>query len=144
MKTILTLALLLVTGILFAQNLSHKTQIIEHIGQDRYEMLTQNNSPSLNFMNERCEMGFSLLTLEEEKTAGFQKINQVTLSNSDKTETTVSIEDFIEMIENGTLNILLVKLAYDQSSFTYYKLGDSGKVLVLHSVESITKSVNNK
>ena len=95
-------------------------------------------------MNERCEMGFSILTLEEEKTIGFEKIYQVALSNIDKTETIVSIPDFIDMLESGTLNILLVKLAYDQSGFTYYILGESGKVLVLNSVESITKSLNNK
>ena len=142
MKIILTLAFLLVTGILSAQDLSHKDQIIEHIGQDRFDRLTQNNSSYLDFMNERCEMGFSLLMLEDEKTEGFEKINEVILMNSDKTETIVSIENFIEMLESGTLNILQVKLAYSQSSFTYYKLGNSGKVLVLNSVDSITKSLN--
>ncbi|MEO9533000.1 MAG: hypothetical protein ABJG68_15710 [Crocinitomicaceae bacterium] len=144
MRILLILALTLASGLSMAQELSHKDKIIDHIGQDRFDKLSQNNSPSLLFMNERVEMGYSIVELEDEKSAGFEKLDQITFSNLDKTSTNVSIVDFLEMHETGNLNILRVQLAYSQSGFTYYKLGNTGKVLVLHSVESITKSLNNK
>jgi hypothetical protein len=84
------------------------------------------------------------MELAGEKTAGCDTINEVQVSNPDKTTSTVSVIDFIQMYEASSLNILQVQLAYSQSSYTYYRLGNTGKVLILHSSESITKSLNNK
>jgi hypothetical protein len=144
MKTFISLAFLLFTAGSYAQELSHKNQIIDAIGQNRFERLEGSQSKSLLFMNERIEMGYSIMELAGEKTAGFDTINEVQVSNPDKTTSTVSVTDFIQMYEASSLNILRVQLAYSQSSYTYYRLGNTGKVLILHSIESITKSLNNK
>ena len=105
----------------------------------RFQKLTQANSPSLLFMDKRASHGYEIMTIEPEKLVDMNQVHEFVFSNSDKSTYSLTADEFLTNSANGSLNILQLNLKYDPSSSTFYRIGNSDKVLVLKSVEFISK-----
>jgi len=135
--TILVLALGLNSA--FSQSIQNEQKLIDHLGQERFEKLSQANSPSLTFMDNRVSYGYEILTMETEKLVGMNQVDTFIFTNADKSTYTISAAEFINQAEDGSLNILQLKLKYHSSANTFYRIGSTNKVLMLKSVEFISK-----
>lgn len=133
------LSIALTCSLAQAQNLQNEQKLIDHLGQERYDQLSSVNSPSLKFMDNRQEYGFEILEMESDKLKDMVQINSFNFSNSDKSTFEMTPTELLEAAENGELNILKLRLDYHQSANSYYRIGNTNKVLVLKSVQSIAK-----
>lgn len=139
----------IVFGIIFfvglavsAQTYTNETKLIEYLGLTRYNSLASNSSSYLKFLDARYSFGFEIIEYVPEKMNSFPVLTTVDMTNSDKIKTTVSIADFLNQINANTINYLMYDLQWDRSKTTYYVLGNTGKVLMIHSVEYINSKVN--
>lgn len=142
MKSILLSIILLVGLTATAQPYANETKLIEYLGLNRYNSLVSSSSSYLKFLDARYSYGFEIIEYVQEKMNSFPVLTTVDLTNSDKTKTTVSIETFLDQINTNTINYLMYDLQWDRSKTTYYVLGNTGKVLMIHSVEYINEKVN--
>ena len=123
----------------YAQSIQNQQKLIDYLGQERFQKLTQANSPSLLFMDKRASHGYEIMTIEPEKLVDMNQVHEFVFSNSDKSTYSLTADEFLTNSANGSLNILQLNLKYDPSSSTFYRIGNSDKVLVLKSVEFISK-----
>ena len=142
MKNLLLALALTFVGTAFTQIYQHEQKLIEFLGQNRYDNLASKNSKYLDFLDARCAYGYELIEYADEKMNDFQKITSVQLTNVDKTTTVIDCNQLVQSIQNGSFNILRLKLEYDRNSPTYYTLGNTGKVLMLHPTDHINKKMN--
>ena len=124
---------------LYAQPIQNQQKLVDYLGQERFQKLTQSNSPSLLFMDKRASHGYEIMTIEPEKLVDMNQVHEFVFSNSDKSTYRLTADEFLTNSANGSLNILQLNLKYDPSSSTFYRIGNSDKVLVLKSVEFISK-----
>lgn len=126
----------------------NESNIIEYLGQEDYDQLIQSNPSYLEFLDAKCTHGFAIESMESEKTSGFTVLNEIPLIDPNnkitKTPPVLTANEFVEMFQDGTVNMLLCNLRADRSKMTYYVLGNTGKVLLIYPVEYINQKVNNQ
>lgn len=143
MKFLILLIALITTNLVFCQTYTNQTKMIEYLGTTRYNSLAQNNAGYLRYIDARYSHGFSLIDYVDEKMNSFPVLSSLIKKNQDKTTTIISIDQFLSEITNGTVNYLMYSLKGDQKEHKHYVLGNSGKVLVVHSTEYVTNQLNN-
>lgn len=129
-----------------AQNLSNSEFLIEYLGQEKFDQMSNVNPSYLEFLDAKCEHGYEITAMGAEKTAGFTVLNQIEVRdpNKNSSPTTISVAEFIALDQQDELNILMYQITSDRSAMTYYVLGTTGKVLMLYPAEYIAEKQNSK
>lgn len=138
-KFIFVLNFTLLTGLTNYSYSQYSTtdKIVEYLGIERYNELSEKGSFYLEQLKGRILYGYSLQDFHADKTENYTIITTIQKRNSDKSYTSLSIADFLAELNQPNFNILLFKLPYSQNKNTLYQLGDSGHVLVLYSLNHI-------
>ena len=140
--TLLTLLLLIGSAFSFSQNLHNQDMVLDYLGQDRFDHFQQSNPNYLVYLDVKFSKGYSIINRSDAKLVDEKFLSSIDYKPSDGDKTALSADVFIQMYNQGTLNFLRVILPYDQKKDTYYVLGKTGKVLVLHSANSIVSATN--
>lgn len=139
------LFILLLSGVFsFGQSYTNESKLIEFLGQERFTKLHDANSSYLKFLDARLSYGFQLVDYVPEKMSSFPVVETIEKINADKTTSSIAAADFVDLALSGNINYLMYKLDWDQSTHTYYRLGNTGKVLVILPNDMITQKVNNQ
>lgn len=143
---IFALTLLFCSSFSIAQTLQNENEIVEYLGQSKFDQLSQSNPSYLKFLDAKCSFGFEIESMGSEKTSGFETLNTIKFNDPDnkitKTPSTITASQFVQMYEDGSLNILMYEIVGDKSAMTYYVLGNTGKVLMVFPVDYIAQKVN--
>lgn len=139
------ISLLFVTSSLHSQNYSKNDQLLEYLGDEKYENVLLSNPSYLQYLNVRCEEGYHILDYVDEKMSDFQVVIKIPKFNTvtQKLEA-VSPEEFLLDLESEDFNFLKYKFQFERTKATYYIIGDSGKVIMIYPVEYISKIINSK
>lgn len=143
MKSTLFFILFLLGTAGFGQTYVNEQRLVEYLGQDRYTKLYQAGSGYLKFLDARLSYGFELIDYVPEKMSSFVQLQTIEKVNADKSVTQVSASDFVQQALNGSINYLLFKFEWDQHAYTYYRLGDTGKALLIFPTDYVTEKMNN-
>ena len=153
-KSFLSLFILLfITSGSFAQNLENESSIVEYLGEERYFELTQKNPAYLNFLDARYSHGYSVMDYVDEKMNEFSTLEVIyhsawaTVDLNGKeylevVESKVTPAEFLIALESEEFNFLEYRFTFDRTAVTYHVLGNTGKVLMIASVENINNIVN--
>lgn len=143
MKVFFALLFVLSAQVAISQTYQNESKLIEYLGQEKFDQLKANGSGYLKFLDARQSHGFAIMDYDAEKMSDFTVLNSVNKMNpNDKSVSQVSVDTFLSEINSGTINYLLYKFEWDQNSYTYYRLGSSGKVLVIYPNDYITEMMN--
>lgn len=134
-------------------NLENQSQIVEYLGDSRFNDLLQSNPSYLSFLDTRCSNGYKIIDMPSEKTVGMTVLNSIAYEEwvaPEKAEEEVlksvelssTPEEFVENSTSPEFNFLKYKLAFDKSETTYYVLGSTGKAIMIYPIEYINKQVN--
>jgi hypothetical protein len=128
----------------FGQNsYASESQLIEVLGQSKFDQLQQANPNYLKFLDARCTHGYVIMEMPKEKTEGFTMIKKIAKLTGNGTEVIgVTPEQFVLDATSPNFNFLMYKFDFDRSENTYYILGRTGKVLLILPVERINEIVN--
>ncbi|MDX2359742.1 MAG: hypothetical protein QNK23_02970 [Crocinitomicaceae bacterium] len=134
-------------------SLNNEAQLIEYLGQEKYNEFTQSNPSYINFLDVRCSSGYVMMDYVEEKMNEFPVIEIIYHSSLEivitegkeyleRIESKISPEEFVLAVESPEFNFLEYKFSFDRSKITYHVLGNTGKVIMIFPVEKINKLVN--
>jgi len=134
-------------------NLENQSQIVEYLGDSRFNELLQSNPSYLSFLDTRCSVGYKVIDMGIEKTEGMTVLNSVSYEEwvvpekaeeqvFKSVEFTSTPEEFVLDSNNPDFNILKYNLSFDKNVITYYVLGSTGKVIMIYPVEYINQQVN--
>ena len=158
-KTNILTSLILFIGIIifsshsFAQSLENESSIIEYLGEEKYNEYTQSNPAYLNFLDARYSYGYSVMDYVDEKMNEYPVLEIIyhseyailTSNGKEYTElvkTKVTPEEFLITIESNDFNFLEYQFAFDRNEVVYHVLGNTGKIIMINSVENINRIVN--
>lgn len=128
---------ILFSSAMFAQNNSLKTRLSAIYSEQTVHSILSNNARKGYYeylLNESYHVASSAPKegSEVSKIYAMQK-----LVNGEKIE--VSVEDMIEEYKSGSFNILAYDFPRNYSKGSYYRLGDSNFLLVLHPLSAYSK-----
>lgn len=119
------------------QNTDQKVQ--DFLGNERYAELEAQNSKLIDYLKVRIEEGYQVSPSISEKKDSYEEINKVYFKKSE-----ISIEDFIEALNQESFNILNYSFPGQTSEkTTHYLLGDSGILLTIYSNAVINNKVRS-
>lgn len=154
-RLIFIVSLLIWTPSLNAQELNHKTQIIEYLGLEKFNSISQSNPAYLKFLDVRLSNGHLIVDYVEDKMEGFSVLNVIyhtewkTVEKNGKSrdeivQTKITPEEFLIRMEDEDFNFLEYKFAFDRKEVVYHVLGNTGKVIVMLSTERINDIINKE
>lgn len=134
--------------------LSNPIQLAEYLGDSRFNQLHQSNPSYLEFLDERCSNGYTVIDMPLEKTEGMTVLNTIPAlkwiviesegKNVDQMiSSSVTAEEFVLNHSQIDFNFLRYELAFEKSENTYYVLGNTGKVLIVYSVDHVSQKLNS-
>lgn len=141
MKFKLLFILVFITCISYTQAPNNSSKIIEYLGVERYEGTLQNNPGLISFLNAKVEYGFEIIDVIPGKEDSFQQLNEIPVI-SKSGDATISPEAFLELYKNGTLNFLMYNFQTLPNAHSYYKLGNTGKAIIVYSVEYVNSKIS--
>ena len=141
MKIRTIICLLCLAGLnLFAQDNTDK--IIEYLGSEKYTTYTSVNPQYIDQLNAKINHGYKIELIDNDKISTYEVLDQIIVKNiSDKSESTITIEEFINASKLDSFNILIYKIGWNRSFHTYYRLGSTNYVLTVYSMEYILSKI---
>jgi hypothetical protein len=131
---------LIIQSFVIAQN-STSEKIIQFLGNERYLIESESNPGLIKFLESKILFGFEVIDYNPAKEKSFKNIESISLI-SKSSPGSISVEDFIDLYNKGTLNILLYNIPISDGTETYYKLGNTGKALIMRSVQYINSKIS--
>lgn len=125
-------------------SLNNESKIIELLGQEKFDQMVSINPGYLKYLDARCE-AFTIIDFSEEKFGYLKPLQTLVKRNpSNKSEGNLSVSpaEMVQEYNDGNFNILLYDFYYDKSEYTYYRIGDTGKIIMIYPVDQIIKNVD--
>lgn len=143
MKNFFLLLLLGSTLFSFAQTIDNSDKLIEYLGQEKYDTYLSSQYDYLRLLDIRCDYGFEIYDNEAGKFDAFRKVEVFKISHRDKTIDELTPEAFLALVSSPTFNIHLLRLRWDRVKSTYYRIGNTGKVLHLLSEGQLKRKLQS-
>ncbi|MDX1652295.1 MAG: hypothetical protein R3277_07380 [Brumimicrobium sp.] len=123
----------------YSQNSSSLSKVEEFLGEQKYAELQNTNPGLIKFLVVRVEDGYLVSESIEEKKSSYIKIDHVFFKKEQ-----ISVEDFIEHLNQEEFNILLYNFpGEDSESTNHFLLGDSGILLTVFSNKAVNLKASN-
>ena len=125
--------------------LVNQAQIVEFLGQTKFNELLSTNPSYLTFLDTRCSSGYKIIDMSKEKAAEFELIDKIQKNNmyTSPVEAITAVE-FVQAASSPNFNFLQYSFLFDSKEMTYYKLGSTGKVLMIFPVGYIAQLIKSK
>ena len=132
--------------------LVNQAKVADYLGDSRFNDLLESNSSYLDFLDMRCSKGYSIIDMALEKTVGMTGITSIDFEEwsvptkpdetiSTKINHSLTAADFVTASSTSEFNFLKYHFQFDRSEITFYVLGETGKVIMIHPVEYINKQL---
>jgi hypothetical protein len=152
---VFTLFFLGLTNCFSQSSFDNPVKLVDFLGQEKFDEILSSNPSYLTFLDVKCTSLYTVLDLPSEKTQSMTVLNEIekriwdtNVKTGDeilnKVKNLISTNQFIQELQSPNFNILEYTFAQDRSTDKYYVLGNSGKVIVIHSVNYITELANAK
>ncbi len=132
----LIISLLTLLSVLsLAQEVFVDSRLHSVYSEDYINELVENYPQKLEYKNWYLDNSYSIMYLDEEKSSTFPYLKHFDPIN--KTE-----GSNVDEIDESNFNIYLYQIERKYSKDLYYRIGDTGKVLIVYSNKKITKEFN--
>lgn len=136
------IALTLCFSTVLSQSTSTTEKIIDFLGHEKYNETASSNPGLIIYLEARLNYGYKIVDFNSDRMINYTVINQLS-KKSFEGYTFVSVYDFIEMNNNGTLNILLFSFPSQGEENLIFKLGDTNQALIVYSTSHINSLLQN-
>lgn len=127
-------SIVLIGTIGFSQTTQEK--VINFLGYERFNKIESSNPGLIEFLEMKVEKGYHLIESVDAKKSSYIKVNHVFYKKEE-----ISIEDFLEALNQDSFNFLNYSFPNQDSNVTtHYLLGDSGLLISVYS----NAVINNK
>lgn len=124
--------------------LEKQLQIEEFLGQPKFNELLSTNPSYLTFLDTRCSAGYKIVEMTKEKSGSFQLIEKIQKNSTmDSPVEAVTAAEFVQAANDPSFNFLQYSFQFDRTEMTYYKLGSTGKVLMIFPVRYINQIIKS-
>lgn len=132
---------------LFGQSttLDNPDKVEQLLGEEKFNELLTSNPSYLVFLDTRCSSGYKIVDMTKEKAADFQLIQKIKKhATVDSELEAVTADEFVQYASDPNFNFLQYSFQFDRTEMTYYKLGSTGKVLMIFPVGYINQLIKSK
>ena len=138
-KTVFTLFLISLSFIGISQS-SLEDKLLEVYSAERTTFILE-DAQQQKYFNNLVFNSYAIAETEvtNGKKQGYKVLNSVEIQNTDGSTTVLSAKELIETVNNGTFNILKLKVQRDFYKTNIYLLGNTNYTLRINSYQSLTK-----
>ena len=127
-------------SIVFSQVLENESKVIEFLGSERYQTELASNPGLIYFLDAKASYGFEIIDIIPGKEGDFQSIDDIQLHSKSQSGQ-VSATDFLNDAQSADFNFLMYNFTMLASKNQYFKLGDTGKAIIIYSVEHVNSKI---
>lgn len=142
---VLLLSTLVITSLAYSQKIKNQAKVKELLGEEAYSQNLAQNPGKIKYLSAFESDGYSIESLPSDKQLDTKTLIEIPLKCSkkgSKEKTSVTVEQFLKASSSDDFNILMYNLHADPNKVAVYKLGSTGKVLIIQSTKRISAIAN--
>lgn len=126
----------------FSQTSSNTDKIIAFLGTERYNDALDNNPGLIIYLEAKLLYGYKVVDFNSERFPAHTTLTEVPVKMQ-RDALPISVEEFVQIYESGNLNFLFYPFPCDADQTLYFKLGNTGKAIIIYSNERVNSQTRN-
>ena len=126
----------------FTQTSTNTEKIIAFLGTERYNDAFTNNTGLIVYLEAKLLYGYKIVDFNAERYPNHTVLLEVPVKMQRETAP-ISVEEFVQIYESGNLNFLFYPFPCEAQQNLYFKLGNTGKAIIIYSNEFVNSQTRN-